>query len=59
MEIWQSILLGVILLLFLLWVGPGIKPMLEKSKNAPKDWGGLLVPIGFVIAFVIFLLATA
>lgn len=57
-ETWEQILLGVFALLFLFWFAPGIKPMLEKSKRAPKDWHGLLIPILAVVAFVIFLAMT-
>ena len=55
METWEQILLGIFALLLLLWFVPGIKPMLEKSKAAPKDWQGFLIPIALVIALVIFL----
>ena len=59
METWEQILLGVFaLLLVLLWFFPGIKPMLEKSKQAPKDWPGLLIPIALVVVLVIFLVVT-
>lgn len=57
METWEQILLGAVALLALFYFGPGIKPMLEKSKDAPKDWLGLLIPIGLVVAFVILLAA--
>ena len=55
METWEQVLIGVFGLLVLLWFFPGIKPMLEKSKEASKDWAGLLIPIGMVVALVIFL----
>ena len=58
METWEQILLGVLVLVVLLWFFPGIKPMLEKSKTAPKDWPGLLIPVGLVVLLVIFLAAT-
>lgn len=58
MELWEQLLAGGLALLVLLWVLPGLKPMLEASKKAPKDWAGLLVPIALVIAFVVFLAAT-
>ena len=58
METWEQILLGVFALIVLLWFFPGIKPMLEKSKAAPKDWPGLLIPVGLVVLLVIFLAAT-
>ena len=58
METWEQVLLGVFALVVLLWFFPGIKPMLEKSKDAPTDWPGLLIPIGLVVALVIFLAVT-
>lgn len=58
MELWEQLLIGALGLAVLLWVFPGIKPMLEESKKAPKDWLGLLIPIALVVAFVVFLAAT-
>jgi len=58
MELWEQLLIGALGLAVLLWVFPGIKPMLERSQKAPKDWIGLLIPIALVVAFVVFLAAT-
>ncbi len=58
METWEQVLIGVFALLALLWFVPGIKPMLQKSKDAEKDWSGLLIPVGLVVVFVIFLIST-
>ncbi len=58
METWEQVLIGVFALLVLLWFFPGIKTMLERSKEAEKDWTGLLIPIGLVVAFIIFLIST-
>lgn len=58
MSTWEQVLVGALGLLVLVWVLPGIKPMLKKSEEAPKDWAGLLLPIGLVVAFVIFLATT-
>ncbi len=58
MELWEQILIGVLALLVLLWVLPGLKPMLKQSEEADKDWRGLLIPIAAVVALVIFLAAT-
>ena len=54
---WESLLLGVMVILILFWMGPGIKSTLEQSKQAKSDWGGVLLPIGLVVLFVIFLVA--
>jgi len=54
---WETLLLGVLLLLVLFWMGPGIKAAMAQSRTAPSDWVGVLVPLGFVVVLVIFLLA--
>jgi len=56
MAMWESILLGVMALGLIFWMGPGIKATLQRSKEAPTDWLGALVPIGGVVLFVIFLI---
>ncbi len=58
MALWEQILLGVFALLIIFWIFPGIKPMMEKSKEAPKDWMGLLIPIALVVLFIFFLVST-
>lgn len=56
-SIWENLLLGLLVLGMLFWMGPGIKATMEKSHTAQADWRGAVVPIGFVIMFVIFLIA--
>jgi hypothetical protein len=54
---WEMLLLGAVALLVLLWVAPGIKPLMEQSRRAEnRDWAGLLLPIALVILFVLFLI---
>ena len=57
METWEKILLGVLALLIILWFFPGVKTMMRESKEAPKDWPAVIVPLIAVVAFVIFLIA--
>jgi hypothetical protein len=57
MSTWEMVLLGALVVLVLFWIGPGIKPMLEQSRQAEKDWAGLLIPIIAVILFVILLVS--
>ncbi len=54
---WESILLGAMVLLVILWFRPGIKATWQQSQNAESDWTGLLLPLGLVVLFVIFLMA--
>ncbi len=53
----ENLLLGVIALGVIFWMKPGIRSSLRMGKNAESDWVGFLVPIGFVIMFVVFLIA--
>ena len=57
MSTWEMVLIGALVVLVLFWIGPGIKPMLEQSRQAEKDWAGLLIPIIAVILFVILLIS--
>jgi len=57
MSTFEMILLGIIVLGVLLWTGPGVKAMLQKSREAENpDWAGVLFPIAIVVLFVIFLI---
>ena len=57
MSTWEMVLLGEMSILVLFWAGPGVKAMLEKSRQAKeRDWAGLLVPLLLVVAFVILLM---
>lgn len=58
METWEQILIGAVALIMLFLVVPGLKSMFARSKEAPKDWMGLLLPIGLVVMFVLFLIST-
>ncbi|PKM35748.1 MAG: hypothetical protein CVV06_14640 [Gammaproteobacteria bacterium HGW-Gammaproteobacteria-10] len=53
----ESLILGALVLLVLFWMGPGVKASLERSKNAEADWKAVLLPLGFVVLFVLFLIA--
>lgn len=53
----ESLILGALVLLVLFWMGPGVKASLEHSKNAETDWKAVLFPLGFVVLFVLFLIA--
>lgn len=57
MALWEKLLLAGAALALVLLMRPSIKAAFEHSKNAPKDWAGVLLPIGAVVIFVIFLIA--
>ncbi len=54
---WENLLLGLLVLAMLFWMGPGIKATMAKSRATKSDWPAVIVPVGFVIMFVIFLIA--
>ena len=53
---WEKLLIGVIGVLVLLWFFPGVKTMIAQSRDAQKDWRGVLIPAVVVVIFVILLL---
>lgn len=57
LSLWENILLGVMVLGVIFWMSPGIKSSMQMSKNAESDWMGVLIPVGFVVIFIIFLIA--
>jgi hypothetical protein len=53
----EMIILGAVALGVLFWAGPGVKAMLERSRQAEnKDWAGALLPILIVVIFVLLLI---
>lgn len=59
MEIWEQWLLGALALLLVFLVRPGLKVVLERSRQAPTDWRGVLFPLGAVVLFVLLLILAA
>lgn len=58
MSTWEMVLLGVLVVVVLLWFGPGAKTMLEQSRHAEnRDWQGVIIPIVLVILFVFLLIS--
>lgn len=57
---WETILLGLVALLVILWFRPGIKAAFQQAKQVEqRDWRGFLLPIAFVVLFVVLLLIIA
>jgi len=59
MALWEQLLLGVGGVVLILFLWPGIKRAMEESKQAEKDWPGVLIPLGVVVLFVLALIALA
>lgn len=58
MALWEQLALGAVALLVIFWFKPGVKAALKQSEEAEKDWAGILLPIGCVVLFVIFMVMT-
>jgi uncharacterized membrane protein YidH (DUF202 family) len=57
MSTMENILLGILVVLLLFWMRPGIKATMARSKQTPADWQSVMLPIGLVVMFVLFLIA--
>jgi len=56
-SLWENILLGVMVLGIIFWMRPGIKSSMQLSRESKPDWMGVLLPIGLVVMFVVFLIS--
>jgi len=54
---WENLILGALALFLLFWIQPGLKAALARSKQTQADWQSVLLPLGLVVMFVIFLIA--
>lgn len=60
MSAFESLLVGVLALLAVAWMWPGVRDSWQRSRAAPdRDWLGALLPLGVVTLFVVLLLALA
>jgi hypothetical protein len=55
-SIWETIVIGMIVLLVIFWFSPGIKAAMERGKQVQTDWPGVLIPLGLVALLVFFLI---
>jgi len=59
MELWEQLVLGALAILVLFLFRPGIKAIIERSKNAEeKHWGTVALLAVVLIAFVILLISS-
>jgi hypothetical protein len=57
---WEAVLLGVMVLLLLLWFGPGVREAVKRTRRGTaQEWLSVLVPMAVVALFVILLIAMA
>lgn len=60
MELFEQVLVGILAIgvLFLFW--PGAKAAMRKSREAENpEWSSVLIPIGIVVLFIVFLIMLA
>jgi len=53
---WESVVLGIIVLGVLFVFVPNIRSSMIRNRDVPSDWKAVIVPIGLVVLFVVFLL---
>ena len=53
---WETILIGALALLVILWFRPGIRAAFERSRQTEARWTDVLIPLAFVALFVLFLI---
>ena len=57
---WEALLVGVLVALLLIWFAPGVKASVKESPKATgQDWKGVMLPLAFVVLFVMLLVALA
>jgi hypothetical protein len=55
-SVWENLLLSLLVLVMLYWMMPGIKANMANSRMVKADWLSVIIPIGAVVLFVIFLI---
>lgn len=53
----ENLVLGALAIALLIWLLPGSKAALQRSKQMPSDWPSVLLPLTGVVILVIFLIA--
>ena len=60
METWMKIAFAIPLILMIVYLFPRVNQMLKNSPKASgRDWMDVLLPIGGVILFVVFLIVVS
>ena len=57
---WEAVLVGVLVVVLLLWFGPGVRESVKRSpRGSWQDWKGVVIPLGLVVLFVFLLVSMA
>jgi hypothetical protein len=55
---WEKVLLGLLAVVLVVWLWPGLKASLERSpKTEGSDWKAVALPLAAVVLFVLLLIA--
>jgi hypothetical protein len=55
---WEAVTLGIVAIVFVIWMFPGVKErMLNSPKGTANDWKALFFPLVLVVLFVLFLIS--
>jgi len=52
----ELILVSALVIAVLFWFSRGLGNLFRESREAPKDWSGLLLPLAAVVGFVLLLM---
>ncbi len=55
-SIWETLTIGVLTLLVVLWFFRGMRAAMARGRTADADWKAVLIPLSLVALFVIFLI---
>lgn len=53
---WENVVLGLIVFGVLFVFIPNIRSSMTRNRDVPSDWKSVIIPIGLVVLFVVFLL---
>ena len=54
---WENLILALLVLMVVFWLQVGMKGAFQRSRKVPADWMAVVLPLGFVVLFVVFLIA--
>ncbi len=54
--LWEILMAGALAVLVIFLFRPGLTAAFERSRQAPKDWLGVIIPLVAVVLFVLLLI---
>ena len=60
LSIWETLILGIVVVGVLFLFSPGIKKTFEMSRQAKeRDWKGFLLPLAAMVLFIVIMVMLA